>query len=174
MLDLLIKARDESIPLLDDPDAWESLHIDYLPPLVERLWRPWSHDGKDYRLNLHCIYPCEEPFFHPHPWPSAITTVRGWQEMAVGYGAGTTPPPIAATLRMGPGSAYEMLDFDGWHYVKVVSRVPMLSLMLTGAPWNRAMPATPKSQLRPLDDLRKAELLGEFKDLLVIRDLMGS
>lgn len=170
MLDLLTKARAEVLPgLLEDPDAWESLYIDYLPPVVERLWVQWG----DNRINLHCIHRCpDEPFFHPHPWPCAIMTVAGWQEMGVGHGPGVEPPPVAAKVMMGPGASYEMTEFDSWHYVKVTSE-HMLSIMITGKPWDRKMPQVPNNRLRSLPTTRKDELLRSFRFYLNYSELMG-
>ncbi len=140
--------------LFDDEAGWQSLDVDYEPPRVERLWRPYE---SDHRLYLHRIHPCEQALFHPHPWPSAILLLSGRYEMGIGYGAGNTPPPIAATTILAPGTMYEMLDPDGWHYVRPLGG-PSLSLMVTGPRWERWSPGPSTDKvLQPLtDDARKA------------------
>ena len=66
-----LAAVERGLPaLLRDEGAWKSLLVDYHPPTVERLWRPWGAG----RVYLHRIHPCAraEALFHPHPWPSAM------------------------------------------------------------------------------------------------------
>ena len=159
MLDVLC-AVEQELPLLLQAEAgWNSLYIDYHPPFVERLWRPWQ----EYRIQLHRIHPCtrQEALFHPHPWPSAMRVLAGEYEMAVGYGAGETPPPVACLLIAGAGFRYEMTDPHAWHYVRPLN-APSLSLMVTGRPWQ---PAAPKShpELRPLRPEQKEVLIQMFR-----------
>src|SRR5262245_32103375 len=96
MLDVLEAFEKELPRLLADEGAWQSLYVDSHPPVVERLWRPWRA-GRAY---LHRIHPCGpgEALFHPHPWPSAMRVLEGEYEMAIGYGSGVVPPPVAALL----------------------------------------------------------------------------
>jgi hypothetical protein len=140
-------------------DQWHSRDVNYEPPRVERLWTTFE---KDYRLYLHRIHPCEVPLYHPHPWPSAVKIVSGEYEMDVGYGPGEVMPPVAMTLRLGPGSYYEMIDRDGWHSVKPLL-TPTLSVMVTGRPWNRWSPAPPKGALRSLNGRVELDLLMDFQ-----------
>src|SRR5262249_46599352 len=86
MLEILAAVEKDLPRMLLDEAAWAGLFIDYPPPTVERLWRPW----RDYRVSLHRIFPCAtgEALFHPHPWPSAMRILAGEYEMAVGYGKG--------------------------------------------------------------------------------------
>lgn len=159
MLNILYALERDLPKLLADESKWKSLLIDYHPPRVERLWREWY----EYRVYLHRIHPCtrEEALFHPHPWSSAIRIVSGTYEMGVGYASGDTPPPAAATLMLGPGSAYEMIHPDGWHYVRPIG-VPSLSVMVTGTPWGRSAPKS-DTPLKELPENNKAELFSLFR-----------
>jgi hypothetical protein len=157
MLQILARAERALPGLLQSREGWHSLDVDYEPPRVERLWRGFEGD---YRLYLHRIHPCETALYHPHPWPSAIKILEGGYEMAVGFGEGNKPPPIAAVIKVAPGSSYEMLNIDGWHYV--LPSVPNLSVMITGAPWKRWAPG-PNKQLSPLSEVGVAALLADFR-----------
>jgi hypothetical protein len=159
-----LEAVERALPaLLADEAAWQSLDIDYHPPRVERLWRAWG----DHRVCLHRIHPCapEEALFHPHPWPSAMRILQGVYEMDVGWGPGTHPPAVAARLRLGPGSTYEMTDPDGWHRVRPIGGVSQ-SVMVTGAPWSRVAPRS-AGPLAPLTKEQAHELWKEFCALLL-------
>ena len=160
MLEHLAEVEAVLPELLQDVSGWRSLDIDYHPPRVQRLYRPW----RDLRLNLHRIWPCEdhEALFHPHPWPSAVKVVSGTYRMAIGYGAGTTTPPVMATMLLRAGSSYAMTDRDAWHDVRPLG-APSLSIMLTGAPWDRPAPVTPSRPLRPMSEADIAELLAAFR-----------
>jgi hypothetical protein len=162
MLDVLERLEAELPALLADEAGWNSLDIDYHPPRVERLWRSW---GDDYRVSLHRIHPCtaEQALFHPHPWPSAMRVCDGVYEMAIGYGAGSTPPPIAAHVIAAGDLRYEMTDVDAWHYVRPIGG-PAMTVMVTGRPWQRdAAGAEPDAPLSPLAAERRAELLAWFR-----------
>lgn len=134
----------ESGPLYDllkDESGWHGMLIDYEPPKVERLWRQLD---ADHRLYLHRIHACEEALFHPHPWPSVVRVLSGFYEMGVGYGRGDfgqdhDVPPVAATMRVSRGAAYEMVDPHGWHYVRPLTAITE-SWMITGTPWGRSSP----------------------------------
>jgi hypothetical protein len=158
MLDVLARVEAE-LPTLLVSSTWNSLDINYHPPFVERLWLPW----REYRISLHRIHPCEPSvaLFHPHPWPSAMRILEGTYEMAVGYGSGTTPPPMAARIVAGGDFRYEMTDPDAWHYVRPLDR-PAMTVMVTGKPWQRDAP-TSAEKLQPLDDARYQDLLGWFR-----------
>lgn len=159
MLDVLARLEAELPSLLVDR-TWNSLDINYHPPFVERLWIPWNA----YRVSLHRIHPCEpsEALFHPHPWPSAMRILEGTYEMAVGYGGGTTPPPVAARIVASGEFRYEMTDRDAWHYVRPIGR-PAMTIMVTGTPWDRAAPSPSGKALQPLDAARHTELLAWFR-----------
>lgn len=119
------------------------------------MWR----DIDGMRLAVHRIHPCDDPFFHPHPWPCAIRVLKGRYEMPVGFGAGVDTPAVAGRLYLAAGSLYEMTHPDMWHAVKAHTEV--LSIMLMGKPWGREMPDYPEEQLRPLSDDAKEEILTE-------------
>jgi len=159
MFDVLNRAEQALPGLLQSPEGWNSLDVAYEPPRVERLWRPFEGD---YRLYLHRIHPCEKTLYHPHPWPSVIKIVAGGYEMGVGFGAGDQPPPIAATLKLAPGSSYEMTHKDGWHYV--LPTVESLSVMITGAPWDRWSPGPGQDvKLGPLSEAAVTNLISAFR-----------
>lgn len=157
-----IETNDLFEMMLEDPDKWESLDVDYLPPRVERLWTTFG----PYRVSLHRIHPCgpgEEPFYHPHKWPAAFHVLAGTYEMPYGFGAGVKPPVRSGTMFFAPGSYYSMLDSDMWHAVKVHPGATCLTVMLSGPPWEREMPAVPDKPLRPLSRETKEEMLHLFR-----------
>ncbi|WAS95173.1 hypothetical protein [Nannocystis punicea] len=162
MFDALARVESE-LPALLRRDGWHSMHITYHPPEVERLWRQWG----DLRINLHRIMPTAastEVLFHPHPWPSIIKLLSGRYRMTVGHGPGVAAPPVAMRLELAPGSVYEMGEPDGWHAVAPLGE-PSLSLMLTGKPWDRAMPAADHPPQGPLSAERAERLLSDFRAL---------
>ena len=118
---------------------------------------------RGYRVSLHRIHPCAagEALFHPHPWPSAMHLLTGEYEMAVGYGTGETPPPVAALIVARGDFRYEMTDRDAWHYVRPLGG-PTLSVMVTGQPWDRPAPRS-SNPLAPLTDAQRAELFDLFR-----------
>jgi hypothetical protein len=160
MLDILYAVEKELPGLLQDERGWNSLYVDYHPPIVERLWRGWH----EYRINLHRMHPCEpgEALFHPHPWPSAMRVLAGEYEMAVGYGAGEAAPPFAALLIASGDFRYEMTDPDAWHYVRPIG-APTMSLMVTGKPWERWSPRSEKP-LRPLSAEQSGPIFQFFRE----------
>ncbi|MEM9071653.1 MAG: hypothetical protein AAGE52_24305 [Myxococcota bacterium] len=143
MLDQLHQAL-AALPALLDDRTWDSLHIDYHPPRVERLFRAFG----DGRVFLHRIHPCDpgEALFHPHPWPSAMAVLRGRYEMSVGAGI-ERATPVSRIVASAPFE-YEMTDPNAWHSVRPID-APVLSVMVTGAPWNRSSPR-PERPLAPL------------------------
>ncbi len=162
MLDVLSKAESFLIEYFEKKDFSElkDLYIDYHHPMVERLWMDWE----ECRIYLHCIHPCEagEALYHPHPWASAIHVLDGSYEMGVGHGK--TNPPIAATIILGKGTKYEMVDPDGWHYVRPLSE-PSYSIMVTGKPWNNEAKKATK-ELFGLSKERREELIEIFNGYL--------
>lgn len=161
----MIKVLEQACLELGDlfGNGWRSLDIDYHPPRVERLWRPFRDH---YRLFLHVIHPCEpgEALLHPHPWPSAVQLVSGAYAMEVGHGK-TRPTSLTASLVLRAGSFYEMTDPLGWHSVRPLER-PSLSIMVTGQPFPRPRPRAPvkpEAKLKELSFERKEEILDEFR-----------
>ncbi len=153
MIETLLHIEQQIPLLLQDRSGWNSLLIDYEKPLVERLWIPY---GK-YRLYLHYIHPCsiDESLYHPHPSPSAMKIVQGSYLHQIGFGAGSTPPPVTQTILMTTGSSYEMTHPDNWHAIAPIETV--LSIMIVGKPWNRWSPKAPY-QLKPLSLARQEQL----------------
>jgi hypothetical protein len=146
--------------LLCDVSIWKSLDINYHPPHVERLWCQLGN----YRLYLHFIHPCEreQALFHPHPWPSAIHVIEGQYEMGMGFGSGLEEPEVFSTILTQGGMYYEMPHRDGWHYVRPLS--VSSSVMLTGEPWDREMPAEDEvGELGCLHNDRVVVMLDYFK-----------
>ena len=160
MLDLLDIALAELPSLLASSEGWSGMRIDYHPPFVDRAWRPW----RDGRLSIHRIHPCApaDALFHPHPWPSAMRILAGRYAMNLGYGAGIVPPPVAARVIVTAGTSYEMTDRDAWHDVRPLDG-PVLTIMLSGTPWQRAMPVEPVVPQRALTPDGLAALLSETR-----------
>lgn len=158
MLDTLHHIEGLLPDLLRSADGWRSLDVDYHPPRVERVYR----DLDGVRVYLHVIHPCErsEALFHPHPWPSAMRVLAGRYEMGVGTGSGEMAPRAAATIVAEGPFEYEMVDPDGWHWVRPVGG-PSLSVMVTGAPWGRWSPKS-ETPLQPLPIERTREILATF------------
>ena len=71
------------IGLLEKPEIWNSLDVDYHPPRVERIWCQYG----DYRIYLHFIHACKpgEALYHSHPWPSVMHVIEGTYEMGIGF-----------------------------------------------------------------------------------------
>jgi hypothetical protein len=157
-LNLLYTIEQQLPQLLKDSTIWETVYVNYSQPYVERVYTNYL----GLRICLHRITTCDTgtALFHPHPWPSAMRIVAGAYEMNVGYGSGTDIPPTAATILLPAGSAYEMINSDGWHSVRPTTPFS-LSLMISGKPWDRV---TPKSnyQLSPLSMETKMEILNAF------------
>lgn len=166
MLNLLDLVLAELPDLLASPDDWRGMRIAYHPPQVDRAWRPW----RDCRLSIHRIHPCAPgtALLHPHPWPSAMRVLAGRYAMVLGYGAGLATPPIAAEFVLPAGATYTMTDPDTWHDVRPLD-APVLTVMLSGPPWGRAMPVEPGGPQPPLTSEELAVLLAEARDAIGTR-----
>ncbi|MEM9337008.1 MAG: hypothetical protein AAGA35_04095 [Patescibacteria group bacterium] len=160
MLAVLQNIEKDLPEMLRDGSGWQSLMIDYHPPFVERLWRQHG----EYRAMLHRIHPCDvdEALLHAHPWPSAVRVVSGLYEMGIGFSTDQAPKQLAATVHLPSGSAYEMVEKDGWHSVRPIN-VPSLSVMVIGKPWSDHKGPQSTKELRALTDVKKDELLSLFK-----------
>lgn len=160
----LLNDLEKRIPeLLKDESMWQGLFVDYHAPFVERLWT----QAEENRISLHKIYPCEngEALFHPHPWPQACKILKGSYEMSVGYGEDhSSPPPYAVTLVMAEGATYEMIDPNGWHYVRPLGE-PTLSIMVTGKPWSVEKKTDKNVELKPLSENQRTTLFNEFRKI---------
>jgi|SRR5208282_557443 len=148
------------------PEKWSSLDVDYEPPRVERLWCQIG----EHRLYLHRIHPCNKALFHPHPWPSAVKILSGRYEMGIGRSAGFLNPPELVTCVLAADSEYEMIEPNGWHYVRPLDG-PSLSIMVTASPWPLRHPADkrPSTTLKPLSDADARSLIQEFRTLALLR-----
>lgn len=163
MIERLKKIEEEELfRLLNSPEVWQSLFVDYHKPFVERMW---TQIDKEHRIFLHFIHPCEksDSLWHPHPWPSAMHVLEGKYEMGVGYSEDNKTPPSALTCELSNGGMYyEMMDKNGWHYVRPLEK-PASTLMLIGKPWDRWSPKSDK-ELKPLTEARQETILWYFID----------
>lgn len=159
----ILRQVEEVLPKLLLLKDWNSTHITYEPPEVRRLWRQC---GK-YRIFLHEIHPVSEEtevLYHPHRWKSIIKILKlegGKYQMAVGFGPGLAPPPLAMKLELAEGSIYEMPHIDGWHGVKPTGL--SYSLMITGELWERSMPKSDHPPQLPLAPLLAKQLQAKFQ-----------
>lgn len=172
MLEKLHDAIEELPYLMEDKSRWNSLHVTYAQPRVERLWTQFGEN----RILLHRIYPCEqwEALYHAHPWPSAVRVVRGKYEMGLAsfdVGAGIIDyddwhhGPTEATLVLTKGCEYEMINRTGWHYVRPVDG-PCDTIMVVGPPFKNPMTgqdSIPDKKQNPLIPTRFDELFNEWK-----------
>lgn len=159
MIDKLKQIEDKLIlELLQKPEIWKTLFIDYHPPLVERCWTQLGN----YRLSLHFIHQCEpeDALFHPHPWPSAMRVLEGTYEMGLGFGKGLEKPEKMCTILVSNGMYYDMTHIDGWHYVRPVKST-CSTVMLTGPKWEREEIKSDKP-LKELTPERKLIILDYF------------
>ena len=160
MITVLTQIEHQLPTLLTQKEIWHSLDINYHPPRVERLWCSLG----EYRINLHRIYPCQpgEAYLHPHPWPSAMHVLSGSYEMIRGYGEGIEKPIILGTTILTAGSIYTMENPNEWHTVRPLGGIA-LSLMISGKPWNRAMPIEKSSKDLPeLSAATQQEIIDTF------------
>lgn len=162
MLTKLLQAIEENelAQMLRWPiEDWRSVDITFHPPHVERLWRPWE---KDYRINLQVIHPCkpEQSLWHPHATPITIRVAEGLYKAFTGFGPGEKHPPNCYYQELAEGSYSEMIHPDAWH--AECPEETVLTIALTGKPWQR--PWVPKSphKLGELSPARKAEIIAMF------------
>lgn len=140
-----------------DGTPWQTLHVTYAEPHVERLWIPY----RDGRLFLHRIHPCVEsnPLWHPHPWPSASRVVRGSYIHRIGDANG----PKQVT-RLSAGSSWDISDPGIWHSVDPLE--PVLTVMVTGRlfdePETFERPTVRQSALTPS---QRRQLLSDFREV---------
>ncbi len=162
MLNILHQVEGELPELLLAEGRWKSVFINYHHPFVERIWANFY----DYRIYLHKVHPCEtsESLIHPHPWPSGIKILSEDvdYEMGIGYGVGEDNPTMVAKMIMRGGSEYEMTHPDGWHYVRPINK-PVMSLMITGQPWDRPSPKSDKI-LESLNKKQEEDIFKFFRD----------
>lgn len=162
MIDNLKQIEDKMLlDLLVKPEKWNTLLINYFPPIVERCWIQLGN----YRLMLHFIHECkpEDALFHTHRYPSAMHVLNGKYEMGLGFGPGDTPPEKMATILFDNGGYYDMTHIDGWHYVRPVGG-PCATVMLTGKLWDREETVKDFPKLGPLNEQRKLTILKWFEE----------
>lgn len=148
MLKILREVEENVLDLIRNV-RMHTMFIDYHDPHVERVWLQIK-DG--HRLFLHKIYPSKsanDTLFHPHPWPSIIRILKGEYEMGIGHSNTNEIPEVDCKLILGAGSIYTMENPNGWHYVNPIG-APVFSLMVTGEPNHRKMPALPDKKFREL------------------------
>lgn len=162
MIYKLKQIEEKILPdLLNKPQEWKTLLVNYHPPIVERLWAQIGN----YRVLLHFIHKCEtkDALFHPHPWPSAMHVLNGKYEMGLGFGPGVVEPEKMCTLLLENGGAYyDMTHIDGWHYVRPVEGV-CATVMLIGKPWDREQIEVTEKP-KPFSEERKLIMLRFFSD----------
>jgi hypothetical protein len=130
--------------ILSLADAMQTSRIIHDEPEV---WRVWWQLG-DIRVALHKIMPCDECFFHPHPWPSVIRCLKGGYTHRIGLYNGPkadvealTPDHIQAfsdtlvpmTTTISAGDSYLMPDIRQFHQVS--TSAVSYSLMIMGLPY---------------------------------------
>ena len=158
MLDVLAQLEQALPAMLMDESIWQSLYVDYHPPIVERLWTRW----REYRASCtesilaSASRLCSTLILGPPLCASSTGNTR-WQSVLV-QGCLSRPSPLSwfrGDFR------YEMTHPDSWHYVRPLG-APTLSLMVTGKPWDRESHKSGKP-LQPLRTEQVAELLRLFR-----------
>ena len=163
MIDILKGIEKNLIQLLIEKSEAGKIHtmyIDYHKPYVKRIW--FQHG--DYRVFLHKIEQCTESaeaLYHPHPWKSAVKIISGTYEMGVGHSSTEDVPKTDCKLILKPGTIYEMMESDGWHYVSPKDG-DSFSLMVTGELTNRKTPVSILKKWRPLHFSEIVDILFAF------------
>lgn len=161
MKEVLLEAQVALPELVEDVAGWQGLRINDEQPVIHRLWRPFGEG----RLCLHEIYPCEreEALYHPHPWPSAMLVLEGEYFMDIGTEGCNERPPVLATVRLGRGDFYEMVNADAYH--RIWTAKPAYTLFVTGKPWGRGV----RKSTRPLPALSAEEVCEQLAYIKNIR-----
>ena len=98
--------------------------------MIHRLSLSISSDRTIY---LHHVHPCDHAYMHSHSWPFALRVLEGGYEMGVGFSTDRSSPPQAVhTIDVGPGTMYEMVSPDVWHYTRPTPGMDSFSVMLVG------------------------------------------
>ena len=154
--------------LLNQPEKWNSLDVDYYPPRVERLFLEHKNG---YRIHLHVIHKTEERcLYHKHRWPAVFKQVFGSYKMGVTYSQeeiGSDEAhsmPDVVCFEVSAGSYYEMTQTDAMHYVRPITPISG-SIMLTNElyPEHVFRKEVLNKPLNKLSELRKLEILNLFK-----------
>lgn len=166
-IEILKSLEPEIKSLLDNPEVWNTLDVDYYPPRVERLWTEY----KGYRIFLHTIHPTDKPcLFHKHKWPAAFKQVKGSYEMGITYSENEINSdeayllPTLARFIVTEGSYYEMTQTDALHFVNPKGKVSH-SIMITKDLYPEAVfrKESLDKVLNVLSNERKIELLLIYK-----------
>lgn len=159
----LMQEVKDLLPLWLEKEQWNSLLVDYHPPIVKRLWLPY----KDYRVSLHEIDECSEKdaLWHSHPWPSIIEVLEGSYRMDLGHSTTSeAPKDIVCKQIITKGCQYVMDDPNGWHFVSPLTKTSY-SIMITGKPWKNSAPK-PSKILKELSKKDEERLITKFKSML--------
>lgn len=157
--------------LLNKPEVWNTLDVDYYPPRVERLWTVYN----GYRIFLHKIHKTDSAcLYHKHRWPAAFKQLSGAYEMGITYSENEISTEQAAALPtlakfiINAGSYYEMTQTDCLHYVKPLTDYSC-SIMVTFDLYPEAdfRKEVLDIKLNPLALKAKHDLILEFKDLMI-------
>lgn len=130
--------------LINHLDEAKSIKVLHDEPEVWRIWREiW-----DIRIAIHKIFPCNECFFHPHPWPSVVEIIKWWYVHRTAQYNGSANEVItlkpddiesfsntllATETTIVPGCVYYMPDIRQFHQVSTWTI--NYSLMITGKPY---------------------------------------
>ena len=168
--------NDEILGLLANRDNFKSIDIDYHPPRVERIWTQL----REYRLCFHVLHPCntEEALYHPHPWPSVIHQLHGEYEMGITHSknkefhlsnnSGQWNDHLrgqeACKIQTSGSMYYEMMDLNGFHYVRPITKC--MSVMLMDKPFvsPSAYKNPPTKKLKELSEVRIEQIRLWFYD----------
>lgn len=158
------------IELLDKPEVWKTLDVDYFPPRVERLYTVYN----GFRIFLHVIHQTDGTcLYHKHRWAAAFKQVNGSYEMGITYSEKELNSeeahamPDVAKFVISRGNYYEMTQTDCMHYVKPISD-KSYSIMLTKDLYPEAefRKESLTKELSELSIERKLEILEQFKNFL--------
>lgn len=160
-----LKEAESNLPrLLQQPELWNTLDIDYYPPRVERLWTQYDND---HRLFIHLIHPTDQPcLFHKHRWPASFKMLDGGYEMSITYckeeieSEEAYKLPTIAKFIINVGTYYEMIETHTLHYVKPLNGISA-SLMISGPLYPEAeyRKEVVTKELLPLSEYRKITIL---------------
>jgi hypothetical protein len=171
-----MRARQALPDLLkEDISTWKSMYITYEYPHVQRLWKTFENDARVY---LHIIESIPQhkrdagakPFFHPHPWPSAVMLLNGAYRMGLRGQWG--PSDQLKWMVLQEGSSYEMPHPDDMHFVDPID-YEVMSLMVTGKPYDPPPKMFPAMKQPELSADMAERLHSGFKALLKLRPGMG-
>lgn len=143
-IETLLKVESVIPDILAHPELMKTSRIIHDEPEV---WRIWWQLG-DIRVAFHKIFPCEECFFHPHPWPSIVKCLKGGYTHTIGIyngspndvmclrpddikGFSDTLLPFVTTVSK--GDHYRMVDIRQFHQVTTPDY--SYSIMIMGQPY---------------------------------------